>query len=262
MKDLSIVIPLGISTPETPVLKYLKSCVESLKKQKTSFSYEIIFSCDNNVRDEIKNYLQETSCIIKWYEPYHYMRRGGIWKKIYNEWKTCNSKYIAFCHYDDIWSENKIHNQLSFMNDNKLELSWSRVQVIDADGNTISGDVSRFDELNKDSINVGSYAFCHSSILNKDSWFNCGILDKVDKAAAIYEHLQFVYSHKLKGKKDHNSTFYHRSHSDSVSNQFNVEKQFMKEQRELVNYSLEQVLKDAEELDIKQITQEIINSLP
>jgi hypothetical protein len=35
----------------------------------------------------------------------------------------------------------------------------------------------------------------------------------------------------------------------------------MKEQRELVNYSLEQVIKDAEELNVKHIIEEITNSL-
>jgi|694.fasta_scaffold48311_8 hypothetical protein len=259
--NLLIVIPIGISSPGTPVQKYLDVCIDSLKNQKTKYSYKVVFAADNNLPNNIQNSIYNSGFDVNLYEPYHFMRRGSIWKKIYNEWVRYESKYLAFCHYDDVWGSNKIESQLSLMEQQNLELSWSKVQVIDNRGNIISDDLSKFEKLNKDSINIGSYAFCHSSILKADSWLSNGILDKVEKAAAIYEHLQFVYSHKLIGAKDNNSVFYHRTHSDSVTNQFNSEKQFMKEQRELVNYSLEQVIKDAEELNVKHIIEEITNSL-
>ena len=58
MIDLAIVIPLGISSPGTPVFQYLKWCVESFQNQKTNYNYKIIFACDDNVSDEVKNYLK------------------------------------------------------------------------------------------------------------------------------------------------------------------------------------------------------------
>lgn len=261
MTDLVIVIPIGISSPGTPVVKFLEWCVESLKNQQTSYSYKVVFAADNNLPVEAARVLANSGFDISLYEPYYFMRRGGIWKKIYTEWEKHESKYIAFSHYDDVWATNKIQNQISFMESNNLELSWSRVQVINENNAIVSGDVSRYSTLSKETIKTGSYAFSHSSVMKKDAWFASGIVDKVEKGSAIYEQLQFVYSHKLKGAKDDSSVFYHRTHGNSVSNQFNTEKDFMVEQRKIANYSLEEVLKDAEELNFNAIVEEVEKTL-
>jgi hypothetical protein len=257
MTDLVIVIPIGISSPGTPVVKFLEWCVESLKNQQTSYSYKVIFAADNNLPVDAARVLAKSGFDISLYEPYYFMRRGGIWKKIYTEWEKNESKYIAFSHYDDVWSLNKIQSQLSFMETNNLDLSWSKVQVINENNAIVSPDICRHSKLTRETIRTGSYAFSHSTIIKKDVWFNCGIADKVEKGSAIYEQLQFIYSHKLRGAKDDGCVFYHRTHSDSVSNQFNTEKDFMTEQRKVANYSLNEVLKDADELNVNSIIEEV-----
>ena len=115
MNDLTIVIPIGVSSPGTPVVPYLKWCVESLKNQQTNYSYKVVFAADNNLPSEAAHILAESGFDVSLYEPYYFMRRGGIWKKIYTEWEKYDSKYIAFSHYDDMWSLDKIQNQISFM---------------------------------------------------------------------------------------------------------------------------------------------------
>ena len=62
MIDIVIVIPLGISSPGTPVLQYLKWCIESLQNQKTSYKYKIIIASDDNIPDETKEYLKSINC--------------------------------------------------------------------------------------------------------------------------------------------------------------------------------------------------------
>jgi len=258
MNDLVIAIPVGVSSPGTPVIPYLKACLNSLKNQKTSYKYKVVIASDNNVSTEAMDCMLESGFDMQLYEPYYFMRRGGIWKKIYDQWSNFETKYVAFCHYDDMWSENKIQSQLDLMEQNSLELSWSRVQAINDKSQIISDDLAGYQNLNKDSLkNGGSYAFSHSSIIKKQSLFDTGILNKIEKAAAIYEGLQFVYSHKLKGTKDNNCTFYHRVHGDSVSNQFHTETEFMKEQRIIADYSVQQVMKDADEVYIDEIKNEI-----
>ena len=261
MKDLTIVVPLGVSSPGTPVLEFLNWSLNSLTKQETNFSYDIIVACDENVSEETKNILAEHKVVVKWYEPYYYMRRGGIWKKIHEQWELSNSKYIAFCHYDDVWEKNKIQSQLTLMENNSLDLSWSKVQAINNSNSIVSSDLCRYDTLDKNSIRGGSYAFTHSSILKKDSFLACGISEKVEYATTIDEHLQFIYSHKLKGMKDPNTIFYHRIHENSVSNQFNVEKEYMTEQRKIVNYSLNQAQIDGDSLNIDSLIRDIESSL-
>ena len=261
MNDLTIVIPIGVSSPGTPVVPYLKWCVESLKNQQTNYSYKVVFAADNNLPSEAARVLSESGFDVSLYEPYYFMRRGGIWKKIYTEWEKYDSKYIAFSHYDDMWSLDKIQNQISFMESNQLELSWSKVQVINETNSIVSHDVCKHSILSKNTIRTGSYAFCHSSMMKKDAWFNSGIVDTVETGSAIYEQLQFIYSHKLKGAKDESSVFYHRTHSNSVSSQFTTEKDFMVEQRKIADYSIQQVWQDAENLNVNSIIEEIQKTL-
>jgi hypothetical protein len=260
MKDLIISIPIGISSPGTPILKYLKKCVESIKNQKTSYSYEIIFACDENVSIEVKNFLNETGYKIKWYDSFYFFRKGSIWKKIYDQWLENEGKYIAFSHYDDMWHENKIENQLSFMENSNSDLSWSSVYVINSDDQIISTDLSSYNELSKYTIRQPqSYAFSHSSILKKDTFLDTGILDVLNESSRIYEELHFIFCHKLKGKKISNSIFYHRSHTDSISTQFKTDNNIINDQRKITNYSLEEELQDAKNINVKKII-EIIES--
>jgi hypothetical protein len=220
-----------------------------------------VFAADNNLPSEAAHVLAESGFDISLYEPYYFMRRGGIWKKIYTEWEKYDSKYIAFSHYDDMWSLDKIQNQISFMESNELELSWSKVQVINETNGVVSPDICKHSILSKDTIRTGSYAFSHSSMMKKDAWFKSGIVDKVEKGSAIYEQLQYIYSHKLKNAKDESSIFYHRTHLNSVSCQFSTEKDFMVEQRKIADYSLQEVLKDAEELNVNSIIEEVEKTL-
>ncbi|MFM1840065.1 MAG: hypothetical protein RIR47_114 [Bacteroidota bacterium] len=257
--DLCIVVPLGVSSPNTPIKKYLLDCINSLKNQKTKFSYDVIFACDDNVSDEIKEILLNSGFKIRWFEPYYFMRKGGIWKKIHTVWQSENSKYISFCHYDDMWSENKVESQIQFMIDNNLEMCWSKVQVINENNQICSNDICNLEVFNSRTIHSSSYAFCHSSIMQKDLFLSSGILDYVDIGSALYERLQFIFSHKLNGKKDNNSCFFHRVHTDSVTNNFNSEKSYMTEQRKEANYSLQEVLEDANKIPLDKIIKSILN---
>lgn len=259
--DLLIVIPVGVSSPGTPIKKYLEYCIDSLKNQKTKFKYKVIFAADNNVSDEIKNIIFHSGFEVKWFEPFYFMRRGGIWKKIYSVWAAEDVEYVSFCHYDDLWSDNKVESQLNNLINNQHEISWCKVCIVDTNNNIISGDACSLNKLDKNSIYGSSYAFCHSSIIKKQSLFESGILDKIENSSPVYEKLQFIYSHKLKGKKDDNCAFFHRVHNDSVTNNFNTEKDYMIEQRKIANYSIEEVIKDANNINFKKIIDEIILGL-
>lgn len=260
MKDLTIVIPLGVSTPGTPVSKYLKWCIESFKNQKTKYNFDVIFACDDNVSDEVKHILTESGYTVSWYDEYYFFRKGSIWKKIFNEWMKADSNYVAFCHYDDVWSDNKIENQLDQMIKDDLDCTWSCVKIIDENNNILSGDVSGSigNCLTQQTIKLGgSYAFSHSTILNKHKFLNCGIENYIDISAAIYEQLHFIYCHKLKNFKNTDSVFYHRTHSNSISNTLNRESEYISNILKSVNHSLEEIQKDTNSIDIKSIIQGI-----
>ena len=263
IKDLTIVIPLGVSVPGTPVFKYLQLCVESIQKQKTSYNYDIIFSCDTNVNDNVKQFLESTNFKIAWYDPFYYFKKGGIWKKIYDQWNLNESRYYAFSHYDDLWSENKIQSQIDKLDETKSDICWSRVQIIDS-GDFIINEVKTIDQLTNQTLyNTPTYAFSHSTIVSKKI-FDTNIMEHAYSWSAIYEELYYIYSHKLKGIKDNNSIFYHRIHNDSISNTFNDEDSVhVVQQRKETNYSLSETIKDAKSINLnlirKNISQEIFN---
>ena len=257
MNDLTIVVPLGISSPGTPVVRYLQWCIESLQNQQTSHKYEIVFACDDNVSSEVKDLLKSTGCSISWYDPYSFFRKGSIWKKIITEWQKIDSKFVSFCHYDDLWSLNKVESQLNLMNVEQLELSWSTVQVIDSDNRIISNIEIR-ETLNESTIKKGqTYAFSHSTIVSKDKFVNNGILKYLDRSAPVYEGLHYLFCHKLKGKKDPNSVFYHRVHNNSVSNNLHTETSEISKIREIAEYSLNEVMLDEKSINIEDIIKEI-----
>lgn len=261
MIDLHIVVPLGVSTENTPVLNFLEQSVDSLKSQNTNFSYSVTFACDNNVRQEIKDFLESTSYNISWYEPFSFVRKGSIWKKIINEWQKLDSKYIAFMHYDDLWHVDKIQNQLTFMKEKNLELSWSRVHIIDSNNRIVSGDAAHRIKLDEKSLEEGqSYAFSHSSILDRNKFLNSGIVDYIDESAAIYEHVHYLFSHKLKGLKDNSSVFFHRTHENSITNNFGgQESDFIQMTRKIANYSVQEVIEDGNRVPIEKIKEDIKN---
>jgi len=256
MNDLTIVIPIGVSTPGTPVIKYLKWCIESFKNQKTKYKFDVVFACDDNVSDEVKQILVESNYKVSWYDSYYFFRKGSIWKKIFDEWGKSESKYVAFCHYDDVWSDDKVENQIDHMMINDLECSWSCVKVIDENNKVLTGDVSSSigNSLSQETVKLGgSYAFSHSTILDKNKFLNCGIEKYIDISAAVYESLHFVFCHKLKNSKNNNSIFFHRIHTHSVSNNLNRETKYKLDIAELVNYSSEQLKNDTSLIDIDSI---------
>ena len=85
-------------------------------------------------------------------------------KKIFLEWEKIDTKYIAFCHYDDIWSENKIQSQLDLMNENSLDLSWSSVKIINENNQIVSSDLASRTSLNEDTISHKHNLRTHATI--------------------------------------------------------------------------------------------------
>jgi hypothetical protein len=252
--DLCIAIPIGVSTPGTPNQKFLESCINSLKQQKTSFSYKIIVAADNNVPFESIEFLEKNNIEISWYPPHFYFHKGGIWKKIYDQWRKIDCEYVAFSHYDDMWHKNKLQNQLSYMKNNSLEISWSKVLQINDENKIISDDLTNFSSLNNSTIYHNSYAFCHSSIIKKEAIFKSNIVKHENDWSGIYEKLFFIYAHKFTGSKDNSSTFFHRVHNSSITNTLHNENdKNIVEQRKNTGYSLEQTMKDVEKIDLNSI---------
>lgn len=106
--DISVIIPCYNKE------NYLRECLNSVVHQKTTFSLEIILIDDHSV--------DSTSKIISEYvEQYTYVKilrpdkNVGAAQARNLGIEEALGRFIAFLDADDVWIENKVQNQLSYM---------------------------------------------------------------------------------------------------------------------------------------------------
>lgn len=257
-----IVIPIGVSQPGTPVLDLLEKSIDSIQKQ-TSSEYILTVAADTNVSDECKEMLLSKSVNVKWFEPASFFRKGGIWKKITETWKTTDTKYLAFMHYDDLWDSRKLEIQVKRMEEDSLNSSWSEVYVIDDKGNIVSPDCSHIKEFDKYSAGKRTVAQAHSMIVTRQSFFDSGIMEFQDRWSPVFEDLFIVFCNKMgNGKKAEGSRFFWRNHAMNMSNSILTDtkwKDLMIEQKQIGQYDDNSIQQDVNIMHdvMRNIIQEI-----
>lgn len=239
-----IVIPIGIGAPGTPVQKYLEQSVESILRQ-TSKDFILTVAADSNIPERCKDYLESRGVEIKWFEPYSFFKKGGIFKKIVDTWKEKESKYVAFLHYDDVWNEKKLQVQVDLMEEKNLLGSYSEVFLMNENNEYAENDYS-FPSLNKHTVGTRTLAFAHSCIVNKEALFNSGFLETEEKWSEQYydkykigfEDIWAVFVHRLKlVEKAGGAKLFWRTHDKSVSNTFTEGSELVANLREAASYN-------------------------
>jgi hypothetical protein len=254
-----IVIPIGVGAPGTPVQAYLEESVNSILNQ-TSDDFILTVAADSNIPQRCKDFLAKNNVEVKWFEPFTYFRKGGIWKKIFDTWKDKDTKYLAFLHYDDLWDLEKLKIQVEKMEKEKLEASWSEAYIIDGSGNMNPNDYS-FQEITANTVGSRTMAFAHSVIVSREAMMNSGILDHQDLWAANFEDVWALYVHKIKNaKKAPGAKIFWRNHSMNISNTVSETVDFVKEQRAQTSYSLEETLQDSSKISLQALVQIIRSS--
>lgn len=246
-----VVIPIGVSTPGTPVMDLLRRSVRSVKEQ-TYRDFSLTVASDENVSEECKQFLLSENIDIDWYSPASFFRRGGIWKKISESWKKRESDYVAFLHYDDLWDSRKLEFQVPFMDKKALNSSWSETYVIDDNGRVVSGDLASWEKLAPQNVGSRTVALAHSCVVRKSSFFESGIMQYEDSWSPVFEDLFSLHLHVMgKGEKAVNSKFYWRNHTMNMTNSMFSDprwKSLMEEQRIVAEYSDSEVNDDLRKL--------------
>jgi teichuronic acid biosynthesis glycosyltransferase TuaG len=126
-------IPVTVIMPYFKKKSFFKEAYCSVLKQK-SRNLEIIVIYDDSDKSDISyikkiiNNRKNTILIInKKNLGVGISRNIGI--------KKAKGKYISFLDCDDIWSVNKLEYQVSFMNKNNLDISYTSYSVLDERGN-------------------------------------------------------------------------------------------------------------------------------
>ena len=257
-----IVIPIGVSQPGTPVLSLLEKSIDSILNQ-TSREFQLTIAADENVSDECKKLLEKKNVEVMWFPTASFFRRGGIWKKISETWKTTDTKYLAFLHYDDMWHSQKLEIQVKEMEASKLAYSWSETYVIDNNTNVVSGDCSFVEKFDTTNIHVKTLGLAHAMIVNREDFFSSGILEFEDKWSPVWENLFILHMQRSgKGKKVPGSRFFWRNHDMNMTNSIFVDpllRPVMDEQRIIGSYSNEEVDLDLEYMNKHMIS--LINEI-
>ena len=156
---------------------------------------------------------------IKWFDKHSFFRPGGIWKKITDTWKEVESDYVAFLHYDDLWDIEKLEKQVSFMDSENLNSSFSECYMIDQNGSLLSGDAASWESLGSSTLGSRTMAFPHTVIVRKEKFFESGIMKYEQRWSACFEDIFTLYLHKIgKSRKSQGAKFFWRNHPDNMSN--------------------------------------------
>ena len=259
MNKLHVVIPIGISTPGTPVPEFLINSIESLQTQ-TFKDILVTVAADENIPDHIKQLLVEYNVNVEWFSPHSFFTKEGMWGKIFRCWEKYDSEYVAFLHYDDAWEASKAQNQIEFIEKNNLDGSWSSVYIIDNNNNIVSDESMRWTHFVKEHIGHFHPWLPHGVIVKKDSILNSGILEYREKWTAIFEKVFCTFLQKIKNiKKCNNAVLFWRDHSDQMTYTLRDEN-LNKNEREITKYDQQELDEDTKYV-IEHIDWEAIKNL-
>ncbi|MDR0935023.1 MAG: glycosyltransferase [Erysipelotrichaceae bacterium] len=124
---------VSIITPAFNDERYISETIKSaLGQTHTNFELIIIDDCSSDKTvDVIKSFNDERIVLIRNSENKGaaYSRNLGI--------KNASGDYIAFLDGDDLWKENKLEKQLSFMIENNYSFSASKYSLINEEGSPL-----------------------------------------------------------------------------------------------------------------------------
>ena len=120
---------IDIIMPASNCAKYIGQAIESVKRQSYKNWKLIIIEdkSEDNTKDEIKKYIKDIEEKVTFIELEKHLgvslcRNTGINK--------FNNRYIAFLDADDIWKEDKLEKQMSFMKDKKYVFTYTRYEYL------------------------------------------------------------------------------------------------------------------------------------
>lgn len=123
---------VSIITPSYNSSKFIEECINSVISQ-TYLEWEMIIVDDcsiDNSRDLITKFAKENDRI----KPIFLEENVGAAEARNIAIKKSQGKYIAFLDSDDLWKNNKLEKQLSFMNERNIAFSFTSYQSISENG--------------------------------------------------------------------------------------------------------------------------------
>lgn len=132
MKDYGLV---SIITPSYNCSRFIGETIDSILSQ-SYHKWELLITDDcstDNSREIISEYCRRDSRI----RLFKLDNNSGAGAARNNSIKEATGRYIAFCDSDDRWYPNKLEEQLTFMTQNNVTLSYTSYDVCNEDDHLI-----------------------------------------------------------------------------------------------------------------------------
>ncbi|TQD33817.1 glycosyltransferase family 2 protein [Haloflavibacter putidus] len=101
---------------------YIKQAIESIKRQKVDFDFELVISNDCSTDKTHQEILKSTASLPQNIQVRYFNQKEnlGMFGNFTFALKECRGKYISFCEGDDYWLDDyKIAKQVDFLEKNK-----------------------------------------------------------------------------------------------------------------------------------------------
>ena len=82
--------------------------------------------------------------------------------------ENSTGRYLAFLDADDVWHPNKLQQQLQFMQEHKVEFSYSSYDLIDENGKTLGKTIQTAGDLNYNDYLRNTIIGCSTVMLDTD----------------------------------------------------------------------------------------------
>ena len=125
---------VSIITPSYNSSRFIVECVNSVISQ-TFQNWQMII-VDDCSKDNSRDIISELSAKDERIESIFLKENIGAAEARNIALRQAKGKYIAFLDSDDIWNEDKLENQISFMNEKDIAFSFTSYQPISEDGKT------------------------------------------------------------------------------------------------------------------------------
>lgn len=143
---------VSIIMPSYNTGKFIKETIDSVLSQSyQNWELLIVDDCSSDNTEEIVGNFQDDR--IKFYK--HETNQGAAYSRN-RALKQAKGRWIAFLDSDDLWSNNKLKEQLDFMEDNNYSFSYTNYEEIDEKGQPLGKIVTGPKRITK----TGMFNYC------------------------------------------------------------------------------------------------------
>ena len=156
---------VSIITPSYNSARFISDCVYSVLKQ-TYNNWELLI-IDDASEDNSLEIIKELSKIDERIKTVFLERNGGAAEARNIAIKKSKGRYIAFLDADDVWKDDKLKEQINFMQVNNIAFSFCSYQPMSEDGKVLFREIKAPLKMTYNSFLKNTIIGCLTVVLDK-----------------------------------------------------------------------------------------------